>query len=131
MRKNCSTRGWRSLRDERGMQLIEFMGVVILIVMVALIIWQFMVFAHASMIANSAAQEGARAAAVYEPVDAAVARSSPGYKVEVSSTVCGGKGDIVTVTVTLMVPTVEIPFIGRLEIPTRGVARAWCEYDAG
>jgi hypothetical protein len=120
-----------SLHDERGMQLIEFIGVVILIVMVALIIWQFMAFAHASMIANSAAQEGARAAAVYEPVDPAVERSSPGYDRRVESTGCGGKGTIVTVRVSLRVPVTWIPFIDLPDIWTLGTARAWCEDNAG
>lgn len=131
MRQECSTRGREPLPDERGMQLIEFIGVVILIVMVVLIIWQFMVFAHASMIANSAAQEGARAAAVYEPVGPAVARSSPGYEVQVRSTGCGGKGDIVTVTARLRVPVTWIPFVDLPEIWTQGRARAWCEDNVG
>jgi len=127
MREKRTTRDWQALRDERGMQLIEFIGVVILIVMVALINWQFMVFAHASMIANSGAQEGARAAAVYEDIDAAVARSSPGYEVEVSPTRCGRKGEIVTVRVRLRVPVTEIPFVDLPQIWTQGTARAWCE----
>lgn len=126
-----STRDWSSLHDERGMELIEFIGVVIMIVMVGLIIWQFMWFAHASMIANSAAEEGARAAAVYEAVGPAVERSSPGYEVSWSSTGCGGKGTIVRVTVRLRVPITWIPFIQLPGIWTQGMAGAWCEDNAG
>ena len=128
--ERSSTLGQQSLHDERGMELLEFIGVVIIVVMVALIIWQFMWFAHASMIANSAAQEGARAAAVYEPVGPAVERSSPGYEVSWSSTGCGGKGAIVTVTVRLRVPLTWIPFVELPEIWTQGRARAWCEDNA-
>jgi len=113
------------------MELIEFIGVVIIILLVGLVIWQFMWFAHASMIANSAAEEGARAAAVYEPVGPAVERSSPGYEVSWSSTGCGGKGTIATVTVRLRVPVTWIPFVELPEIWTQGRARAWCEDNAG
>jgi len=116
------------LADERGFELIEFIGAVPLILMIGLIIWQFMVFAHASMIANSAAQEGARAAAVYEPVDLAVRRSSPGYEVQIPGGECSGiRGEIVTVRVRLRVPVTWIPFVSLPDIWTQGVARAWCE----
>ncbi len=131
MTEKSTTRGQRSPYDDRAMELIEFIGVVTIILMVGLVIWQFMWFAHASMIANSAAEEGARAAAVYEPVGPAVERSSPGYVVSWSSTGCGGKGTITTVTVRIRVPVTWIPFVDLPEIWTQGRARAWCEDNAG
>ena len=130
MTERASPRAGPFLQDERGMELIEFVGVVMIILLVGLIIWQFMWFAHASMIANSAAEEGARAAAVYEPVGPAVDRSSPGYEVSWNSSGCGGKGTIVTVTVRLRVPVTWIPLVDLPEIWTQGRARAWCEDNA-
>jgi hypothetical protein len=116
------------IREERGIEVIEFVGVLPLILMVALIIWQFILFANVALITASAAREGARAAATYEDAHGAVARTVGDFEYWVSAGSCSGAGSPVRVRVRLKIPVVGIPFVGSLpEMWTDHTAVARCE----
>lgn len=114
--------------DEGGVELIEFLAIFVIIIFVGLLILQFMVFAHVSMVAHSAAQEGARAAAVGESVDAAAKRSGQGFAIRLlEATNCFARGALVKVRLELRVPLIGLPGVELPEIWTVGQATAWCE----
>lgn len=117
----------RRLDDERGVELIEFIGTAPLIIIVALIVWQFMVFAHCAMVTQSAAREGARAAATYENTYGAVKTTMRDFEFTVIPGFCGGKGDMVKVRVRAKVPIINIPFIPISEVWTDSTGVARCE----
>lgn len=58
---------WPALKrlaaDERGVEVVEGIGMFFLLLMVGLFIWQFMVFGHQMVVTADAARQGARAAA--------------------------------------------------------------------
>ncbi|MCM3113223.1 TadE/TadG family type IV pilus assembly protein [Lederbergia lenta] len=104
------------MRNERGSQLIEFMAVFPMIIMALLFIWQVALVAYTVVVAESAARDGARVAAVGGDYGSAVDRAAHGL--QVSSSVSEGMtsyGEEVTVTVKATVPTIKIPLIGRFE----------------
>ncbi len=73
------------LRNEKGSQAIEFIGVLPLFLLMILIVWQFALAAAAAVTAKQAAMEGARAAMVEEvqetSYETAVRNAASGYKV--------------------------------------------------
>ena len=103
--------------DESGAELIEFIGVLPILLMVAMIVWQLIIAAQTFVIASSAAREGARAAAVcpHGNITQAVQSASPGYDPEIR---IGGGGGSVAVTVGLRIPTFRIPYLPTLSLPT-------------
>ena len=106
----------RHAKNEKGSQLIEFVAVFPMIVMALLFIWQVALVAYTVVVAESAARDGARVAAVDGDYGDAVNRAAHGIKV--SSSVTEGStsyGKEVTVTVKAKVPTIKIPFIGKLD----------------
>ena len=117
----------RKLGEERGIELIEYIGTAPLIIIVGLIVWQFMVFAHCALVTHSAAREGARRAATYEPIGPAVATTMGGFGYQLFAGGCGGKGDMVKVRVRGRVPIIDIPFVPIPEIWTDSTGVSWCE----
>ena len=115
------------IRKERGVEVIEFVGVMPLILMMAYIIWQFMLMAHVGMMTASAAREGARAASTYESATAAVARTTGSFEYQVSAGACTGEGSIVRVRVRMKIPMVDIPFVPLPQLWTDHTATARCE----
>lgn len=112
---------WRRyLWDEHGVELIEFLGFVPLVLLILVIAWQFILVGYTGVVASGAAREGARAAAVREDVDRAVRFASPGFDGRRQWTALGGypcstySGGPVTIQVRLEVPHVTFPFIGAL-----------------
>ncbi|HLU21211.1 TadE/TadG family type IV pilus assembly protein [Lederbergia graminis] len=104
------------IKNERGSQLIEFIAVFPMVIMAMLLIWQLALVAYTVVVAEAAARDGARVAAVGGDYSAAVDRSSQGLDVSTSlSTGTTSYGEEVTVTVTAKIPTMKIPFIGRLD----------------
>jgi hypothetical protein len=146
-------KGNRTSADEKGIELIEFIGLLPIILMVGLIIWQFMVFANTWLIVSNAAREGARKAATYEyftslgkedvkkavrdtcggldcEVDLSPDGLLPGILKRCSPYVCRGEGGCVFVTVKAKLPLVGIPYVGRIgEIWVRSTAIMYCEED--
>jgi pilus assembly protein CpaE len=112
---------------ERGIEIIEFMGILPIILMVAMIIWQFITFAHVAFITASAAREGARAAATYENAYDAVARTVGDYDFTVMAGACGGAGSPVRVRVRLRIPIIDIFFVPLPEMWTDHTAVCRCE----
>jgi hypothetical protein len=117
----------RSSRDDRGSELVEFIGFMPWILIVGLIIWQFMVFGHAMLTTGNAARQGARAAAAHGGAGAAVNQAKGTYDCEISVAPCWRPGDPVAVTVRCKVPIIGIPFVSIPEIRTTSTAIARCE----
>jgi Flp pilus assembly pilin Flp len=116
---------WKKIRqfcrDEAGAELIEFIGVVPLLLVIGLIIWQLMLVAQTFVVVSSAAREGARRAAVCDMnyYQAAV-NASPGYndrKIQIQPSGGWSKGDEIAVTVGLKLPTIRIPFVNPDQVP--------------
>lgn len=106
----------RRIQNERGSQLIEFLAVFPMIVMALLFIWQMALVAYTVVVAESAARDGARVAAVGGAYEEAVERAAYGLDVSSDSyTSTTAYGEEVTVTVTATIPSVKIPLIGRIE----------------
>ncbi|RTR36327.1 hypothetical protein EKG37_01865 [Robertmurraya yapensis] len=103
----------RYIKNERGSQAIEFVAMFPLIILSILIIWQIGLIAFSLVVGESAARDGARAAAIHDPDWRAVAeRSASGIKVEVS----GGPGTVdAHVFVKITAPIVKLPLIGDME----------------
>ena len=82
--------------DDDGAEVIEFIGLLPVILLVGLLMIQILVAAQTFLIASSAAREGARAGAVGESINDAVARSSSGYDRQIEVR-CDGHSVYVTV----------------------------------
>jgi hypothetical protein len=123
------------LRDERGVEVIEFLGIVPLVLLTLAIAWQFVLVGYTGVIASGAAREGARAAATREDVGRAVAWGSPGFDGRREWTPLAGypcaayAGNPVTIQVRLEVPHVVLPFLGALDAypQVTAVATMRCE----
>ncbi|WP_221569142.1 TadE/TadG family type IV pilus assembly protein [Alkalihalobacillus sp. TS-13] len=101
------------VKNERGSQLIEFVAVFPMVILAMMIIWQMALVAYTVVVTEAAARDGARAAAVDGDAEKVAERSAGNLVLQSVNT---DKGDEdVTVTVVANVPTVSIPFIGRLE----------------
>jgi len=114
--------------DERGVEIVEFIAIMPLMLAIGLLVWQVLVFLHVPMHTSYAAREGARTAAAYEDARGAVARVVGGsYDYQVSAGSCT-PGSPVRVRARLRVPMIEIPYIGRLtQIWTDSTATMRCE----
>lgn len=111
---------------ELGAELIEFIGILPWLLIVALIIWQIYLAGHTIVVTASAAREGARTFAVCggnagQAVDA-VNRASPGYHPRVE--LGGGSGSVI-VTVYNQIPTIPIPYLNQImpEARSRAIMR--------
>jgi hypothetical protein len=110
---------WRKrLRCERGSQMVEFVASFPFIVFAFLFIWQIALVAYTLVITEAAARDGARAAAVGGDYINAVKKAA--YGLEVTKILPESGPDLsedeeVTVEVTAKVPTIDVPFISRLD----------------
>jgi len=100
----------KTLSEEDGSQLVEFIGVLPLVMATILIGWQFFLAGHTFIVTANAAREGARALAVCGASSgdaiAAVRRSVPaGYT---PSTSPSAGGSAVTVQVSNQIPVIDI-----------------------
>jgi len=95
------------LRNEKGSQAIEFIGVLPLFLLMVIVVWQFALAAAAAVTAKHAAMEGARAAMVEEVhgtnVETAVRNAASSYEVS-RITKQNVDGEYVKVSVTLNAP---------------------------
>ena len=117
-----------SRTSEKGVEIVEFIGIMPLMLAIGLLMWQVLVFLHVPLHTSYAAREGARTAAAYEDARGAVARVVGGsYDYQVSAGSCA-PGSPVRVRARLRVPMIEIPYIGRLsQIWTDSTATMRCE----
>ena len=116
-----------SRTSEKGVEIVEFIGIMPLMLAIGLLMWQVLVFLHVPLHTSYAAREGARTAAAYEDARGAVARVGGSYDYQVSAGSCA-PGSPVRVRARLRVPMIEIPYIGRLsQIWTDSTATMRCE----
>lgn len=94
--------------DENGVELIEFIGILPFLLIMAIIGLQLFLVGHTMVVAASAAREGVRALAVCPQGDVAgaVQRASPGYHPEIREASRGGTTS--RVVVALQIPTIRI-----------------------
>lgn len=99
--------------NEKGSQAIEFIALFPFVLLGMLIIWQVALIAYTIVVSESAARDGARAAAVHDADWKAVAeRSAMGLDV----TVAGGPGPTdAKVEVTAKAPVIALPFIAEMD----------------
>lgn len=106
------------LRRERGLQTIEFVGLMPLVVLICLIILQFSLAGYALVVANAAARDAARAAAASADKQATAEKwamkSANPLKVRSVSAVSSGEN--LTVEVKVEVPMVKAPWMGSQEL---------------
>ncbi|MBU8881367.1 pilus assembly protein [Bacillus sp. FJAT-29790] len=103
----------RYVKNEKGSQAIEFVAMFPLVILAFLIIWQIALIAFSLVVAESAARDGARAAAIHDPNWEKVAkRSASGFNV----TVTGGPGkEEARVMVHINAPVIALPFIADMK----------------
>jgi hypothetical protein len=123
------------LRDERGQLSVEFTGMVPIILVTLVLLWQAVLVGYTFTLASGAADEGVRKAVAADAGDrqsrceAAVNERLPGAWEGSAEIDCGGGGvgsDMVTTTVTLKAPVLFPGFAG-LPIPVRATAGAAAE----
>jgi hypothetical protein len=103
--------------DQRGLEILEFVGLFPLVLLTILIVWQFMLVGYAAIVAAGVAREGARAATIGHPPGSAVGEACPpGLACRVDD-FYPGPGDMVTVVAAVQVPKVSLPFIDNVEYP--------------
>ena len=101
------------IHNEKGSQAIEFVAMFPLILLSILIIWQIGLIAFSLVVAESAARDGARAAAIHDPNWSQVAENSAfGLDVKVT----GGPGaEEARVNVEVKAPIVQLPLISEID----------------
>ncbi|SDH74863.1 TadE-like protein [Alteribacillus persepolensis] len=116
------------VKNERGSQLIEFVAVFPLIIFAFLFVWQMALVAYTVVVAEGAARDGARVAAVAgieDPaVDTAVHNSARGLDVlDIPKNVTASSyGEEVSVNVDVALKTINVPFVGELDYEITGSA---------
>ncbi|MFD3332638.1 TadE/TadG family type IV pilus assembly protein [Streptomyces sp. NPDC058700] len=123
-------RGYRDARtDDRGQVAVEFLGMVPIILLTLVLLWQVVLVGYTYTLAGNAADEAARAAAVGDDCGEAAMRHLDGPWRSGAEPVCSEGGGVVTAVVTIRVP-VLVPGVGGLfdvkgragaisEVPTR------------
>jgi TadE-like protein len=119
------------IKNERGSQLIEFLAVFPMIIFALLFIWQVALVAYAVVVSEAAARDGARVASVEGDYEAAVESSAYGLDLQSVSSSTGDSsyGKNVTVTVVTKVPTVSVPFLGKIDYDLKADATMPMEED--
>ena len=108
----------RFVCDERGVELVEFLGFFPFILLTLVFAWQYMLVGYTGLIASSAAREAARAAATHEDIYRAAENASPGFDDRrdvrpIAGYPCAGNNPV-TIDVMLEAPHVTFPFVGAL-----------------
>lgn len=107
------------LKDDKGSQTLEFVALIPFFLIMMLMVWQFGLVAYTMVVAESAAHDGARAAAAGNNGVRAAKKTAYGFKVEARE-----KKDAteVSYTVILDVPMVKLPFLSEGKITMTGRA---------
>lgn len=102
------------VKNERGSQAIEFLALFPLMLLSILLIWQIGLISFSLVVAESAARDGARAAAIHDTDWETVARkSAAGIKIV---GVRGGPGaDEAEVILDVKAPVVKLPLIADID----------------
>ncbi|GAA2453288.1 TadE/TadG family type IV pilus assembly protein [Streptomyces macrosporus] len=125
MRVGRAPTGGRGHDRDRGQTIVEFVGVLPLILVALAMMWQFVLVGYTFTLAGNAADEGARAAAVDGDCQAAAREDLPdAWQGEID---CGpGASGMATATVDLKVP-VLFPGVADLPLTITGEAGAVME----
>jgi len=101
----------RRAADERGVEVVEGIGMFILLLMMGMIIWQFMIIGHQMIVVADAARQGARSAAAHRmcllAIEASVIPQNLYTLPDCES--CDDSGSAVKAKATLFTPTVYLP----------------------
>ncbi|GAA4675761.1 septum formation initiator [Streptomyces chumphonensis] len=97
-----------------GQVTVEFLGMVPLILLTLVLLWQFVLVGYTFTLAGNAADEAARAGAVDDDCAAAATADLPAAWSSAASVECGTSGGLVHATVTLRVPVL---FPGSVAFP--------------
>jgi len=119
----------RLAQDERGAEVLEFVGMMPWLLLVGLVVWQLIIFGHCMLVTASAARDGARAVADHQGAGGAVGASMGGaypYRI-VQAGGCSSIGSKVRVTVEAKLPIIDIPYVPLPDIWTRHTATMPCE----
>ncbi|MBT2439409.1 pilus assembly protein [Streptomyces sp. ISL-36] len=103
-----------SYRDDRGQVAIEFLGMVPLILLTLVLLWQCVLVGYTYTLAGNAADEAARAGAVGDDCGAAAMRHLDGAWSAGAEVGCDPGTDMVHATVRLKVPVL---FPGAISFP--------------
>ncbi|MET9373310.1 TadE/TadG family type IV pilus assembly protein [Streptomyces sp. NPDC002992] len=101
-------------RDDKGQVAIEFLGMVPLIVLTLVLLWQCVLVGYTFTLAGNAADEAVRAGAVEGDCQGAGMRHLEGAWAAGASVACAPSGEMVRATVRLKVPVL---FPGAIGFP--------------
>lgn len=107
------------LKDENGSQTLEFVALIPFFLIMMLMVWQFGLTAYTMVVAESAAHDGARAAAAGNDGIRAAQKTAYGFKVQAREKKTRSE---VSYTVILDVPLVKLPFLADQRITISGRA---------
>ncbi|MEU8759784.1 TadE/TadG family type IV pilus assembly protein [Streptomyces sp. NPDC048659] len=113
----------RAGRDDRGQVAVEFVGMLPLILLTLVLLWQCVLIGYTFTLAGNAADEGARAGAVDGDCAAAAKRHLDGAWAAGARPDCGRDGGLYRATVRLRVP-VLFPGAGSFPFDVTGDAAA-------
>lgn len=120
---------WRDAGgDDRGQVAVEFVGMLPLILLTLVLLWQCVLIGYTYTLAGNAADEAARAGAVGDDCRAAALRHLDGAWASGASAGCAQDGAMVQATVKLRVP-VLFPGAGSFPFDVTGEAGAVWEGD--
>ena len=116
---------------ERGVEIVEFIGIMPWLLIISLVIWQLLIFGQAMLVAAGAAGAGARSVAAHRSCSSAVSSSVVGFD---QSNTCPGdcsELDSVGVVVTVKLPIVNIAWVPlpSIDLPVKAVYRCELEDD--
>jgi hypothetical protein len=116
---------------ERGVEIVEFIGIMPWLLVIAMVIWQLLMFGQAMLVAAGAAGAGARSVAAHRDCSSVVSSSVVGFKQ--TNTCPGGCTELnaVGVVVTVKLPIVNIPYVPLppINLPVQAVYRCELEHD--
>lgn len=101
-------------RDDRGQVAVEFVGMLPLILLTLVLLWQCVLIGYTFTLAGNAADEAARAGAVGDDCGDAAKRHLEGAWAAGASAGCARDGGMVRATVRLRVPVL---FPGAISFP--------------
>ncbi|MEU7017038.1 TadE/TadG family type IV pilus assembly protein [Streptomyces sp. NPDC046385] len=113
-------------RDDKGQVAVEFVGMLPLILLTLVLLWQCVLIGYTFTLAGNAADEAARAEAVGDDCGTAARRHLDGAWVAGASADCGRDGGMVRATVKLRVPVL---FPGAISFPFDVTAEAGAVWE--
>ena len=104
----------RFIKDERGVETLEFLGIFPLVLLIMVLIWQFVLAGYTAVVVAGASREAARAAAVQADCHSAAASASLAWNDGTRQVNCWCSGDTCTAVVQLQIKRAPLPLIGGL-----------------